>query len=335
VQIGKISQFGLLEMSRQRLRAGGHRRFHRHLPALRRHRLGALHRIHRPARVARLEEEGEKNRAAAVTVKIANDVAIYILNQKRHELSRIEPKHGMEISFVAQGRPCRRHLRTGTHQEPRSGRASAQFRVSIEAGFVPSTEPEPDYVGRVWTEEERRERGASLPKRGESRNPGRSTGPEAPAREPAKVAAAAAAAAGAAGNRDRNEGQAPQPIEAAEAAFRGLAKIRPIARGQPAQIAMARIWPIPVSHMASKRPAGGREWRTRAAAAAGAAAGAGRPRARRQRRRWNITDRLCTKQTLRRGARRDRHHPPTTSMRPRRRAVWTPTDDIPDTTPVR
>ena len=53
VQIGKISQFGLMEMSRQRLRAGVHRRLDRHLPALRRPGHRALGRIHRPARAAR------------------------------------------------------------------------------------------------------------------------------------------------------------------------------------------------------------------------------------------------------------------------------------------
>jgi len=67
-----------------------------------------------------LEEEGEKNRAAAVTVKIANDVAIYILNQKRHELARIETEHGMEISFVpADG--LAREVSNWNAQEPRSG----------------------------------------------------------------------------------------------------------------------------------------------------------------------------------------------------------------------
>ena len=53
VQIGKISQFGLLEMSRQRLRAGVVASLHRDLPPLRRRRHRALGRIHRAARAAR------------------------------------------------------------------------------------------------------------------------------------------------------------------------------------------------------------------------------------------------------------------------------------------
>ena len=99
VQIGKISQFGLMEMSRQRLRAGviaGSTVTCPHCAGT-----GLMRSTESTAlRVLRgLEDEGEKNRAAAVTVKIASEVALYILNQKRAELSRIENEHGMAIIF--------------------------------------------------------------------------------------------------------------------------------------------------------------------------------------------------------------------------------------------
>ena len=154
VQIGKISQFGLLEMSRQRLRAGviaGSTVTCPHCAGL-----GLVRSIESTAlRVLRgLEEEAEKNRAAAVTVRIANDVAIYVLNQKRHELARIEGEHGMEISFVPQD-----GLAAGTFELERTKQRDPSERprnsaVSIEAGFVPSSEPEPDYVEEVEDEEE-------------------------------------------------------------------------------------------------------------------------------------------------------------------------------------
>ena len=153
VQIGKISQFGLMEMSRQRLRAGviaGSTVTCPHCAGT-----GLVRSTESTAlRVLRgLEDEGEKNRAAAVTVKIANDVAIYILNQKRHELSRIETEHGMEISFVpAEG------LAAGSFELDRTksrepGERPRNAAVSIEAGFVPSTEPEPEYEEPVEEEE--------------------------------------------------------------------------------------------------------------------------------------------------------------------------------------
>jgi ribonuclease E len=155
VQLGKISQFGLLEMSRQRLRAGviaGSTVTCPHCQGT-----GLLRSIESSAlRVLRgLEEEGEKNRAAAVTVAIDNEVALYILNQKRHELSRIEAEHGLEITF--EPRPgmaggafeIERTKTRDPGERPRSNAA-----VSIEAGFVPSDEPEPDYVEEAEEDEE-------------------------------------------------------------------------------------------------------------------------------------------------------------------------------------
>jgi len=154
VQIGKISQFGLMEMSRQRLRAGviaGSTVTCPHCAGI-----GLVRSTESTAlRVLRgLEEEAEKNRAAAVTVKIANEVAIYILNQKRHELARIETEHGMEISFEP-----KEDLAAGSFELERTksrdpGERPRNSAVSIEAGFVPSSEPEPDYVEEVDDEEE-------------------------------------------------------------------------------------------------------------------------------------------------------------------------------------
>ncbi|MEY4706837.1 MAG: hypothetical protein RJB58_560 [Pseudomonadota bacterium] len=153
VQIGKISQFGLLEMSRQRLRAGviaGSTVTCPHCEGL-----GLVRSIESTAlRVLRgLEEEAEKNRAAAVTVRIANDVAIYVLNQKRHELARIEAEHGMEIFFDPKA-----GIAAGTFELERTKQRDPSERprnsaVSIEAGFVPSSEPEPEYEEEVEEEE--------------------------------------------------------------------------------------------------------------------------------------------------------------------------------------
>jgi ribonuclease E len=166
VQIGKISQFGLLEMSRQRLRAGVIAGSTVTCPQCA--GTGLVRSTESTAlRVLRgLEDEGEKNRSAAVTVKIASEVALYILNQKRSELSRIENEHGMAISF-----------------EPREGMAAGSFEidrtksrdpgdrprpsaVSIEAGFVPSDEPEPEYEEEL--DEEDAEAGEAEEEAGET-----------------------------------------------------------------------------------------------------------------------------------------------------------------------
>jgi ribonuclease E len=217
VQIGKISQFGLMEMSRQRLRAGviaGSTVTCPHCAGT-----GLVRSTESTAlRVLRgLEEEAEKNRAAAVTVKIANEVAIYILNQKRHELARLETEHGMEISFVP-----KEGLAAGSFELERTksrdpGDRPRNAAVSIEAGFVPSTELEPDYEEEAAEEEiEARveDRSADDEDAPESKSFDR---PEA-TREGRDGGKRRRRRGGRGRNRERGEGQAPRPVEAAEGA---------------------------------------------------------------------------------------------------------------------
>jgi len=154
VQIGKISQFGLMEMSRQRLRAGVVASSTVICPHC--GGAGIVRSVESTAlRVLRaLEEEGEKSRASAVTVKVANDVAIYTLNQKRRELARIETEYGMEVSFEPKEGLMAGHFeldRTRTRDPEDRPRSHA---VSIEAGFVPSDEPEDEVVIDEEDEEE-------------------------------------------------------------------------------------------------------------------------------------------------------------------------------------
>jgi ribonuclease E len=99
IQIGKISQFGLLEMSRQRLRAGviaGST-----VPCPHCGGQGIVRSVESTSlRVLRgLEEEAQKQRAEGLTVRVAPDVAIYTLNQKRRELARLESEYAITINF--------------------------------------------------------------------------------------------------------------------------------------------------------------------------------------------------------------------------------------------
>ncbi len=156
VQIGKISQFGLLEMSRQRLRAGviaGST-----VPCPHCGGQGIVRSVESTAlRVLRgLEEEGQKMRASAVTVRVASDVAIYTLNQKRKELARIETDYGMAISFEP-----KEGLLAGTFDIERTVQKTAEERAryasSVEAGLSPpkiEAEEEPELIEEEIEQEE-------------------------------------------------------------------------------------------------------------------------------------------------------------------------------------
>ena len=99
IQIGKISQFGLLEMSRQRLRAGvvaGSTIACPHCGGQ-----GIVRSVESTAlRLLRgLEEEAQKQKASSVSVRAPVDVAVYALNQKRREISRLEADYRISIQF--------------------------------------------------------------------------------------------------------------------------------------------------------------------------------------------------------------------------------------------
>ncbi|MEM6648756.1 MAG: Rne/Rng family ribonuclease, partial [Pseudomonadota bacterium] len=101
IQIGAISSFGLLEMSRQRRRSGIVDGTTRVCPtcegsgAIRSVEMGAL-------RILRgIEEVAIKDRAAVVTAHTSHDVALYILNQKRSWINRIEETYKTSVEVLA------------------------------------------------------------------------------------------------------------------------------------------------------------------------------------------------------------------------------------------
>jgi len=154
VQIGKISQFGLLEMSRQRLRAGviaGST-----VPCPHCGGQGIMRSVESTAlRVLRgLEEEGQKLKSASVTVRVASDVAIYTLNQKRRELARIESDYGMTIAFEP-----KEGLMAGSFEIERTAQKTPEETAKLAAALKTEPAPapveeEPEIVEEVEEEEQ-------------------------------------------------------------------------------------------------------------------------------------------------------------------------------------
>ena len=100
VQIGRISRFGLLEMSRQRLRPSIEEATQIVCPRCK--GVGVIRGVESMALsiLRLLEEEAMKENTKRVTVHLPVDVATFLLNEKRQQLIRIEERHRLHILIV-------------------------------------------------------------------------------------------------------------------------------------------------------------------------------------------------------------------------------------------
>ena len=123
IQIGRISPFGLLELSRQRLRPSitetvtdpcphcGGSGIRQSIESTALHVLRAI------------EEEGAKKRALEIEVLVPSEVALYILNQKRQSLMDIEARFEIKVllaednSLIPPDHKLRRIKGNGTSDE--------------------------------------------------------------------------------------------------------------------------------------------------------------------------------------------------------------------------
>ena len=161
IQVGRISHFGLLEMSRQRMRSGvleGSTVICPHCSGtglVRSVESMALHVLRS------VEAEAVKGRAAAFTLKVPAEVAIYILNQKRANLLDVEERYGTSVYVEADAT-----LAGSAHKiEPAEARAltrtrPAQGAINIESGYAEEEEPEVAEVEDVEDEEDESETSA-------------------------------------------------------------------------------------------------------------------------------------------------------------------------------
>ena len=173
LQVGHISHFGLLEMTRQRLRPSlaetsfvlcpncggtGH---------IRSTESAAIHVLRG------IEEEAASRRAAEIRVHVGGPIAMYILNYKRDRLHDVELRYGVRVSFEAD-----------------DALVAPQMRIERLRPQVP---PEPPVTADQ----------ASAP----------SPEPEAAAAEPAEPAPEVEAPAEAIGNGEAEEAQSAEEIE--------------------------------------------------------------------------------------------------------------------------
>ena len=103
IQVGRISSFGLMEMSRQRLRTGVLEATTRPCP----HCDGTgLVRTASSAGLSALrliEDEAAKGKGTVIRLGASTEAAVYLLNEKRGDLVEIEQRYGVTVEVVPEG----------------------------------------------------------------------------------------------------------------------------------------------------------------------------------------------------------------------------------------
>jgi ribonuclease E len=135
VQMGKISRFGLMELSRQRLRPSLSEGSHVTCPRC--NGTGHIRDTESSAlQVLRIiQEEAMKENSASIHVQAPVDVAAFLLNEKRGEILKIETRHRVAIIMIPN-----KHLETPhykleriKHDDPRLEEMQASYSMAEDA----------------------------------------------------------------------------------------------------------------------------------------------------------------------------------------------------------
>ncbi|MBO1111981.1 Rne/Rng family ribonuclease [Bordetella petrii] len=138
VQMGKISRFGLMELSRQRLRPALNEGSHITCPrcngtgVIRDAESSALH-------VLRLlQEEAMKENTAAVHAQVPVDVATFLLNEKRADIAKMEARLKVNLVLIPNKHleTPHHHIERLRHDDPRL----EEVKTSFELAEAPSTD---------------------------------------------------------------------------------------------------------------------------------------------------------------------------------------------------
>jgi ribonuclease E len=205
IQVGRISHFGLMEMSRQRIRFGVVESSTHKCPTC--SGTGLVRSVESVSLMVmrNVEDHVLKRPGQSINVRVPVDVALYILNTKRGTLATLEIKHGLSITIVADDHvgpqhyviekgearistgdlPPPSHIRVDTQAIDESDDADADAAVEDEEDEVASESGEPrearsDEGGERGRRRRRRRGGRDRDERGDR--------PPRPQQQPAQAA---------------------------------------------------------------------------------------------------------------------------------------------------
>ncbi|WP_067738612.1 Rne/Rng family ribonuclease, partial [Novosphingobium naphthalenivorans] len=103
IQVGRISSFGLMEMSRQRLRTGVLEATTRSCPHCDGSGLVRTASSAGLSALRQIEDEAAKGKGVIITLFASTEAAVYLLNAKRSDLADIEAHYGVSVEVIPEG----------------------------------------------------------------------------------------------------------------------------------------------------------------------------------------------------------------------------------------
>ncbi|MEG3087978.1 Rne/Rng family ribonuclease [Sphingomonas sp. PB4P5] len=103
IQVGRISSFGLMEMSRQRLRTGVLEASTRQCPHCEGTGLVRTASSSGVSALRLIEDEAAQGRGSILTLHASAEAAFFLLNRKRGDLAEIEERYGVTIEVTPDG----------------------------------------------------------------------------------------------------------------------------------------------------------------------------------------------------------------------------------------
>ena len=205
IQMGNISHFGLMELSRQRLRPSVAEAVFAPCPHC--HGTGMIRSIESSAlHVLRaIEEEVNRRRASALTVYVDGNIALYILNNKRSWVAETEKRHGVRILFAADNTLPAPEIRIERQQASgREERFSSPVTTPADAPLAAETAPAAQIVAtEIPAETSEQNISATAPAAGE----------EEPRRRRRRRRRGGNREDRAQQHNDQNQSDAPQPVQ--------------------------------------------------------------------------------------------------------------------------
>jgi ribonuclease E len=199
IQVGRISGFGLLEMSRQRLRPGMLEATTQPCPHC--HGTGLVRSDDSLGLtiLRQIEEEGVRKRSREVLVKAPVSIVNFLMNHKREHIAQIEARYGMSVRveadpFLISPDFSMEKFKTATRV------VEALPVISANAALMPDMEEEDEDIVEAEDDSDEAEESAAVPPNGSGgradTGAGEANGDGAGASAAAGVAAGAAATGG-------------------------------------------------------------------------------------------------------------------------------------------